>query len=393
MMKHQTLFLLCMMLHNLMAQPVAKTMKYLPDTGEKNSYTNTFGEDHDYNLYAPFYLKNGNGTITDTNTTLMWQQKDGGEMTFEKAQAYVDTLTLGGYTDWRLPSPIEAFSILNMQYTNPAIDTSVFTYTLAEYWWTGIKDNKDSQKVWVTNAGGGIGNHPKIETISAGGNKRMHVRAVRDTKLPISFVNHFATINSTVVHDSITGLEWTNALATDSMTWEDALIFAESSTAATFSDWRLPNIKELQSLTNATIPGTTISTAFFTNVANKKIWSSTTLPNQTAKAWYLDAQVGITTYADKTAKLPVLLVRTLVQNTVSEINQIHANIHTGVKAEQLSDLVPDQTSVWIIINESGRISRVGKGKRVEMDSLPVGLYIFKVLNEKDAVVSFIKTGE
>ena len=106
MMKHQTLFLLCMMLHNLMAQPVAKTMKYLPDTGEKNSYTNTFGED----------------------------QKDGGEMTFEKAQAYVDTLTLGGYTDWRLPSPIEAFSILNMQYTNPAIDTSVFTYTLAEYW-------------------------------------------------------------------------------------------------------------------------------------------------------------------------------------------------------------------------------------------------------------------
>lgn len=63
----------------------------------------------------------------------MWQQTDGGEMTIENAIIYCGTLTLGGHTDWRLPDAQEGFSILNMQYANPAIDTKIFTKTAAEY--------------------------------------------------------------------------------------------------------------------------------------------------------------------------------------------------------------------------------------------------------------------
>ena len=37
------------------AQPVLKTMKRLPDTGENTSYTSTFGEDNDYTINAPFF--------------------------------------------------------------------------------------------------------------------------------------------------------------------------------------------------------------------------------------------------------------------------------------------------------------------------------------------------
>ncbi|MBC7643445.1 MAG: DUF1566 domain-containing protein, partial [Flavobacterium sp.] len=118
------------------AQSVTKTMNLLPDTGQNLSYTNTFGEDNDYSINVPSYTNNGNGTITDNITGLMWQQVDGGEMTIENAFIYADNLVLGGYSDWRLPTPKESFSILNHQNINPALNTSYFTNTNADYWWT-----------------------------------------------------------------------------------------------------------------------------------------------------------------------------------------------------------------------------------------------------------------
>ena len=174
------------------AQSATKSMLRLPDTGQKNGYTNTFGEDNDYSINLPYYIDNKNGTITDTITGLMWQQTDGGEMTIENARIYCDTLILSTFTNWRLPNAHEAFSILNLQNNNPALDILYFTKTAAEYWWTSDKQSNDITKIWVTNAGGGIGNHQKTETISAGGTKSYHVRAVRSVQPIISIPNRFS---------------------------------------------------------------------------------------------------------------------------------------------------------------------------------------------------------
>ncbi|MBL7975037.1 MAG: DUF1566 domain-containing protein, partial [Candidatus Kapabacteria bacterium] len=103
------------------AQPMVKTMKRLPDTGQTKSYTDTFGEDNDYTINPPFIVKNNNGTAIDTVTGLMWQTTDGGEMTFENAQMFCDTLTLGGFTDWRMPNPHELFNLFNHQNSNPPL--------------------------------------------------------------------------------------------------------------------------------------------------------------------------------------------------------------------------------------------------------------------------------
>ena len=67
----------------------------MPDTGQTGSYTSTFGEDNDYNINVPSYINNGNSTITDNITGLMWQQADGGEMTIENAIIYADNLGFG----------------------------------------------------------------------------------------------------------------------------------------------------------------------------------------------------------------------------------------------------------------------------------------------------------
>ena len=298
-------------------------MLKLPDTGQTGDFTTTFGEDADYSINVPFFIKNNNGTITDTITGLMWQQADGGEMTVERAVIYADTLVLGGYSDWRLPTAHESFSILNHQKNNPALDVAFFTISTAEYWWTSDKQANDATKIWCTNAGGGVGNHPKLETISAGGLKKFHVRVVRDIKTPIIITNQFTDNNNGTIKDNLTGLIWQKVPNSDTLTWENSLIYAEGLSLAGFTDWRLPNIKELQSINDERIVNPSVSTTYFSTIGVKKYWSSTSLPNQTTRAWYLSTQFGITTYELKTARQSVICVRGNSVNTTAlkELNK------------------------------------------------------------------------
>lgn len=288
---------------------VLKTMLRLPDTGQSTSYTTTFGEDNDYTINAPFFINNGNGTITDTITGLMWQRGDGGEMTVENATTYCDTLKLAGYSDWRLPTPLEAYSILNHQRSNPAIDITQFVNTGAEYWWTNTAQSTDASKIWVTNAGGGIGNHLKTETVSAGGTKKIHVRAVRTPFTPQSLTARFVDNGNGTVTDQLSNLVWEKIPNTNAFTWEQALSYAENLTLAGASDWRVPNIKEIQSLNDFSNVSPSVNTSIFSSIGVKKYWSSTTLPNQTTRAWYWDTQFGITTYDLKTVPNYLICVR------------------------------------------------------------------------------------
>ncbi len=296
------------------AQSINKTMLRVPDTGETTSYTTTFGEDNDYNIFSPYFTINGNGTITDTITELMWQQADCGEMIIENAILYCDKLPLGGYTDWRLPTAHESFSILNHQHLNPALDLTIFVNNSADYWWTITRQMNDTTKIWVTNAGGGIGNHPKTETISAGGVKRFNGRAVRDINNPIIIPNRFTDNGDGTVTDNLTNLIWQKNPYVDSLTWEDALTYADSLTIAGYTVWRLPNIKEMQSINDENLIGPSVNPTYFNTIGINKYWSTTTLPNQTTKAWYLHTQFGITTYDFKTAKDMVLCVRGNIGN-------------------------------------------------------------------------------
>ena len=305
--------------HFSLAQSVQKTMKRLPDTGQTTSYTNTPGEDADYNINPPFYLNNGNGTITDTITGLMWQQVDGGEMTFDKATTYANDLVLGGFSDWRMPTVLELHSILHLDKNNPALNTTYFTSPSAQYWWSSQKQVNDATKAWVTTAGGGVGNHPISETVSAGGAKKFHVRAVRDVSSPTTIATRFLDNKNGTTTDQLTGLIW-QQVPTDSMTWEQALITAEALSLGGSNLWRMPNIKELQSISEATIYNPSINKTYFSGISTSQFWSSTSLSNQSTKAWYLDTQYGITSQVVKTNKLRLLAVRSAT--TVTSVRDI-----------------------------------------------------------------------
>ncbi len=55
-------------------------------------------------------IDNGDGTVTDTSTGLMWLQDSTLKQatSWEEAKAWADSLTIGGYDDWRLPSALDS---------------------------------------------------------------------------------------------------------------------------------------------------------------------------------------------------------------------------------------------------------------------------------------------
>lgn len=327
---------------------VAKTMIKLPDTGQTNSYTNTNGEDADYTAIAPSLIVNSNGTVVDLVTGLMWQQADGGEMTIENATTYCDTLTIGGYTDWRLPNAHEAFSIVNHQNDNSALDTTIFTASAAEYWWTSDVDASNANKIWVIDASGGIFNLSKTETIGAGGSKRFQVRATRNIATPTTLANQFNNSNGTIT-DNVTGLIWQQVPNAAALTWEQALAYAENLSLGDATDWRLPNIKELQSISNTAFCSPAIDSNFFGTIGVHNYWSSTTLPNQITKAWYLDTQYGTTAYDLKTMSNYVICVKGLPTNcTITPTVSGMATVCNSVNSTYTAPVIAGATYAWIV---------------------------------------------
>jgi hypothetical protein len=125
------------------------TMLKLPDTGQTQSYTSIFGEDSDYTINPPSYRDNGNGTVTDNVTGLMWQQEDDDILrTWDQTCTYCDNLSLAGYSDWRLPSKKEFMSIVDYGTYNPSIDTTYFLNMNASCYWSSTTYAYNASYAW-----------------------------------------------------------------------------------------------------------------------------------------------------------------------------------------------------------------------------------------------------
>lgn len=377
------ILLFVVFVHQLQSQSIKKVLDKLPDTGQSKSYTDTLGEDSDYTINAPELIDNLDGTITDKITGLMWQKVDGGEMTHSSALQYADSLTLGSFTDWRLPIAFEIYSIQNLQVNNPALNTTYFTKSNAEYWWTSDLQVNDNSRVWVSNAGGGIGNHLKSETISAGGTKRYHARAVRNIKENISLQKRFEVIDDDVMVDSLTGLMWQRKISNNPMTWENALAFSEQLSLGNYNDWRLPNIKELHSIHMVKEFMPCLDRISFPLADIRKLWSSTTQNNQTTRAWYFDTNFGITTQEAKSTALYVLCVRStsiVNANTVLQSEKIKYKIYPNPTSNTVSILIKEPLQV-MVSDVAGKIYitkyLTEENNSIDLSTAPNGILFLK----------------
>ena len=253
-----------------------------------------YGQDAQYQGILPSYTDNGDKTVTDNNTGLMWQQTPESEkMTYDEAVEYVENLELGGYTDWRLPTIKESFSLANMDgqlnasdisESVPYIDTEYFDFFYDEgrpytgsYWTSSVtempaeNEYEESEKNYGFNWADGhlksYGDGYNIDGTSTGSSIPAGVRAVRGEE-GVFGVNDFVDNEDGTITDEATGLMWSQqdsgAVNDDASirdesdenygygrTWVDTLEWVQDMNEANYlgySDWRLPNAKELQSI-------------------------------------------------------------------------------------------------------------------------------------------------
>ena len=103
------------------------------------------------------YKDNGDGTVTDNVTELMWQQVVP-TATYSQAGAanYCSTLTLAGHSDWRLPSVIELVSIVDLgPSTAPMINGTYFPSTPANVFWSSSPVAGSPSDAWGVDFYGG----------------------------------------------------------------------------------------------------------------------------------------------------------------------------------------------------------------------------------------------
>jgi len=206
------------------------------------------------------YVDNGDGTITDVVTGLMWE-KYMEAMTWYNAQTFANEATTGGYTDWRLPSVKELFSLILFTgscsgdysiklfidydyFDQPLGNTSLGEREIDAQTWSSSDYDGDTMGNTVDTVfgvnfvDGRVKAYPKV--------KKKYVRLVRGNEEYA--VNIFTNNGDGTVSDNATGLMWAESDNGEGLDWENALAYAESSTLSGYSDWRLPTIKELNSI-------------------------------------------------------------------------------------------------------------------------------------------------
>jgi hypothetical protein len=293
-----------------------------------------FGQDAQQGNRAPRYLDNGDGTVTDLNTGLIWQQSpdmngDGridaaDKLTFRQAVTGAASFSLAGHEDWRLPTIRELYSLIDFRGVDPSgyrgsdasgltpfIDTDAFEFgygdlesgeriidaqfaTSTQY--VGTTMGGAATMFGVNFADGRIKGYPSGPMPGRSEAKTFYVLYVRGATG--YGVNHFTDNGDGTVSDESTGLMWSKADSGEGLNWEEALAWVQEMNSESYlgyDDWRLPDVKELQSIVDySRAPDVTHSPAIdpvfqttaITNEADQRdypsFWSSTTHANRSA---------------------------------------------------------------------------------------------------------------
>ncbi len=229
----------------------------LPDTGQSSCYNSNgyiiscpspeqpLAQDGSYTMNPPSFNVNGDETVFDNNTLLMWQQEDDGILrNWYDAINYCENLSLGGYSDWRLPARKELFSIVDLSQYETFIDLSVFPNTKLYFYWSSTTNASLPDEAWHVDFGYSselIRSDIKSDDIYSS-----YARCVRGDELPFNVLTDNG--GDSTVTDLSTGLMWQQYNKHYYKNWKSAIAYCEDLTLGGYSDWRLPNVKELESI-------------------------------------------------------------------------------------------------------------------------------------------------
>jgi hypothetical protein len=237
-----------------------------------------FGQDAQYHGRQPAYRDNGDGTVSDLVTGLMWEKEGRGDVSWNDATGLAAQARTAGHGDWRVPTIKELYSLILFSGVTwgpgggarPYLDQRVFSFPASAGPGRRVMDARymsstpyDGRVMGNQRAFFGVNfADGRLEAYSIDGPMRRgwRLRLVRGSTT--QGTNDFQNNNDGTVTDRASGLIWTRGDsgtlrardkrgngATD---WPGALAFCETLTLAGRSDWRLPNAKELQSIVDYT---------------------------------------------------------------------------------------------------------------------------------------------
>ncbi len=101
---------------------------------------------------------------------------------------------------------------------------------------------------------------------------------------------------SGTVYDTKTKLTWQQIAPTTTYTWAAAKTYCQGLGASLGgAGWRLPTVKELQSILDYTRSAPMIDPGAFPATASSSFWSSTPVMGETSSAWEVFFDYGVTT--------------------------------------------------------------------------------------------------
>ena len=235
------------------------------------------GQDAQHRGLAAAYRDGGDGTVSDLNTGLVWVKARGPKLTWDAAVAAAADCRVGGHDDWRMPSIKELYSLIDFRggsrrtaaASRPYLDTTYFGFAYGQEsrgerlidcqdWsateYVDTTMNGNPTVFGVNFADGRIKGYPKTMRRREGLRvNRLYVRYVRGN--PDYGKNDLSDNGDGTVRDQATGLMWSKADSGSGMDWQAALAWVQARNREAYlgySDWRLPNAKELQSLVDYT---------------------------------------------------------------------------------------------------------------------------------------------
>jgi hypothetical protein len=273
--------------------------------------------------------------VVDNLTALIWTRSANVPefpLTWEEALAYVKRMNQEqrfGHADWRLPNRKELFSLLSHVQINPALPTDhAFTNVFPGYYWTSTTCVRLPREAWYVHLGGGRlfkgmkhGSYmvwpvrsgvTALTAIPRSGQDTCYSGAGKLVSCSDSGQDgalrtgmpwpepRFVEYQQTVL-DKLTGLVWARlaSLTPKTVDWESALGAIKTMNddkAFGYSDWHLPNIRELESLIDAGSYSPALPRGHLFKQVQEFYWSSTTSAYDPRYAWVLymeDGSVGV----------------------------------------------------------------------------------------------------